>query len=120
MHIDLAIPHDKPFDVVGVGIDVIGSLFRIPPLPGPNAKDDGPPADGVDTASAGGVFHGPFLCGLLQGREAGDILRFANAVSTLDCTRLGGRSGIPTCAEAQEFLHARAGQTSAESSGKEP
>jgi sugar/nucleoside kinase (ribokinase family) len=61
----------------------------------------------VDTTGAGDVFHGAFLYGLLQGWEAGDILRFANAVSALKCTQLGGRAGIPTLAKVQAFLDSR-------------
>lgn len=72
----------------------------------------------VDTTGAGDVFHGAFLYGLLQGWEVGDILRFANAVSALKCTRLGGRAGIPTLAEVQAFLSAGPGE-SRRSSGKE-
>ncbi len=60
----------------------------------------------VDTTGAGDVFHGAFLYGLLQGWEAGDILRFANAVSALKCTCLGGRTGIPRLEEARRFLDA--------------
>ena len=40
MRIDLPIPQDKPFDVVGVGINVIDYLFRIPHFPEPNTKMD--------------------------------------------------------------------------------
>ena len=72
----------------------------------------------VDTTGAGDVFHGAFLYGLLQGWGVGDILRFANAVSALKCTRLGGRAGIPTLAEVQAFLSAGPGE-SRRSSGKE-
>ncbi|MBP1774574.1 MAG: iolC [candidate division NC10 bacterium] len=60
----------------------------------------------VDTTGAGDVFHGAFLYGFLQGWEAGDILRFANAVSALKCTCLGGRTGIPRLEEARRFLGA--------------
>jgi sugar/nucleoside kinase (ribokinase family) len=63
--------------------------------------------DVVDTTGAGDVFHGAFLYGLLQGWKAGDILLFANAVSALKCTRLGGRAGIPRPAEVRTFLDAR-------------
>lgn len=63
--------------------------------------------DVVDTTGAGDVFHGAFLYGLLQGWEAEDILLFANAVSALKCTRLGGRAGIPRVAEVRAFLGAR-------------
>jgi sugar/nucleoside kinase (ribokinase family) len=148
MRIDLPIPQDKPFDVVGVGINVIDYLFRIPHFPEPNTKMDalGATIQGggltlgeagsallhrgllvevpgfrvkvVDTTGAGDVFHGAFLYGLLQGREVGDILRFANAVSALKCTRLGGRADIPTLAEVQAFLSAGPGE-SRRSSGKE-
>ncbi|HYL82408.1 MAG TPA: PfkB family carbohydrate kinase, partial [Candidatus Acidoferrum sp.] len=65
------------------------------------------PVDVVDTTGAGDVFHGAFLYGLLQGWKAGDILLFANAVSALKCTRLGGRAGIPRPAEVRAFLDAR-------------
>ena len=60
----------------------------------------------VDTTGAGDVFHGAFLYGFLQGWEAGDILRFANAVSALKCTCLGGRTGIPRLEEVRRFLDA--------------
>jgi len=58
----------------------------------------------VDTTGAGDVFHGAFLYGFLQGWEAGDILRFANAVSALKCTCLGGRTGIPRLEDVRRFL----------------
>ena len=60
----------------------------------------------VDTTGAGDVFHGAFLYGFLQGWEAGDILRFANAVSALKCACLGGRTGIPRLEEVRRFLDA--------------
>ncbi len=65
------------------------------------------PVEAVDTTGAGDVFHGAFLYGLLQGWEAGDILVFANAVSALKCTHLGGRTGIPRLPQVQDFLRAR-------------
>ena len=40
MRIDLPIPRNKPFDVVGVGINVIDYLFRIPHFPEPDTKMD--------------------------------------------------------------------------------
>lgn len=60
--------------------------------------------DVVDTTGAGDVFHGAFLYGVLQGWDADDILRFANAVSALKCRQLGGRSGIPRTAEVATFF----------------
>ena len=65
------------------------------------------PVEVVDTTGAGDVFHGAFLCGLLRGWEARDILQFANAVSALKCTRLGGRTGIPRIEDVWRFLAAR-------------
>ncbi len=65
------------------------------------------PVDVVDTTGAGDVFHGAFLYGLLQGWKARHILLFANAVSALKCTRLGGRTGIPRVKEVLDFLQAR-------------
>ncbi|HXZ44463.1 MAG TPA: PfkB family carbohydrate kinase [archaeon] len=64
------------------------------------------PVGVVDTTGAGDVFHGAFLYGVLQGWEARHILLFANAVSALKCTRLGGRTGIPCVQEVIELLRA--------------
>jgi sugar/nucleoside kinase (ribokinase family) len=73
----------------------------------------------VDTTGAGDVFHGAFVYGFLQGWEAGDILRFANAVSALKCTRLGGRTGIPRLEETRRFLGACGGTAHPSPSRKE-
>ena len=61
--------------------------------------------DVVDTTGAGDVFHAGFIYGLLQDWELGKILQFANAVAALKCRDLGGRKGIPTLREVQEFLN---------------
>jgi sugar/nucleoside kinase (ribokinase family) len=58
----------------------------------------------VDTTGAGDVFHAGFIFGLLQNWEVGEILRFANAAAALKCRDLGGRKGIPTLKEVQQFL----------------
>jgi sugar/nucleoside kinase (ribokinase family) len=58
----------------------------------------------VDTTGAGDVFHGGFIYGLLQNWETEEILRFANAVAALKCRDLGGRRGIPTFEETQQFM----------------
>jgi sulfofructose kinase len=60
--------------------------------------------DVVDTTGAGDVFHGGFIYGLLQNWKLIEILRFANAVAALKCRELGGRKGIPTLKETQNFL----------------
>ena len=73
---------------------VKGSIFRIA----------GFEIDAVDTTGAGDVFHAGFIYGLLQNWEVREILKFANAVAALKCRELGGRKGIPTLKETQNFL----------------
>ena len=33
-----------------------------------------------------------------------EIIRFASAVASLNCRKLGGRSGLPTLEEVHQFL----------------
>ncbi len=61
----------------------------------------------VDTLGAGDVFHGAFALALAEGRPVAEALRFAAAAAAIKCTRFGGRAGIPTRAEVDEFLEAR-------------
>ena len=61
----------------------------------------------VDTTGAGDAFHGAYLFGLLQGWEAAEIARTANAVAALNCRALGGRGGLPTLAEARALMAAQ-------------
>ena len=61
----------------------------------------------VDTTGAGDVFHGAFSFGLAKGWPYPRIVEFASAVAAIKCTKLGGRTGIPTYAEAVSFLQAR-------------
>jgi len=58
----------------------------------------------VDTTGAGDVYHGAFIHGLLQGWDLNQVTTFANAVAALKCRRMGGRSGIPTLKETEQFL----------------
>lgn len=58
----------------------------------------------VDTVGAGDVFHGAFIFGLLQGFAPARAARFANAVSSIKCTRIGGRAAIPDLATVTEFI----------------
>lgn len=58
----------------------------------------------VDTTGAGDVFHGACLYGLLKGWTGRKLMRFANAVSAIQCTRLGGRTGIPNLDTVERFL----------------
>jgi sugar/nucleoside kinase (ribokinase family) len=59
--------------------------------------------EAMDTTGAGDVFHAAFIYGLIRNWEALEILRFANAVAALKCTRIGGRS-VPTLEEVNSFL----------------
>lgn len=61
----------------------------------------------VDTTGAGDVFHGAFLVGWLRGMELRENIRFAGAVSALKCTKIGGRTGIPTVEAALELMAQR-------------
>lgn len=58
----------------------------------------------VDTTGAGDVFHGAFAYGIALGYDLRENLRFASAVAALKCRALGGRAGIPTMNEVQQFL----------------
>jgi sulfofructose kinase len=65
------------------------------------------PVKAVDTTGAGDVFHGSFAFGLASGWEVARCVEFAAAVAALGCTKLGGRAGIPTRAQADAFLAGR-------------
>ena len=58
----------------------------------------------VDSTGAGDVFHGAFIYGLIQGWDAKKTARFASAVSSIKCTKLGGRAGIPDLSMVERFL----------------
>jgi sulfofructose kinase len=58
----------------------------------------------VDTTGAGDLFRAGFIHGLLHGWPLERTLRFANATAALKCTKLGGRPGIPTVAEAERLM----------------
>lgn len=58
----------------------------------------------VDTTGAGDVFHGAFLTAMIDGKGFEDCILFASATSAIKCTHLGGRDGIPSKQEVEEFL----------------
>jgi sugar/nucleoside kinase (ribokinase family) len=60
--------------------------------------------DVTDTTGAGDVWHGAFAAGLLRGFDGEEILRYAAGAAALKCRSLGGRAGIPTPAELEDFL----------------
>ncbi len=58
----------------------------------------------IDTTGAGDVFHGAYLYGLLKGWDPETTATFSSAVSAIECTFLGGRSGIPDFNQVKAFL----------------
>ncbi|MBK7930044.1 MAG: hypothetical protein IPJ98_22010 [Bryobacterales bacterium] len=63
--------------------------------------------DAVDTTGAGDVYHGAFCAAILAGWDVERAMRFASAAAAIKCTRLGGRTGIPSYAEVCAFLDQR-------------
>ncbi len=61
--------------------------------------------DTFDTTGAGDVFHGAFSLFLSRKYSIDDILKYSSACSAIKCGELGGRKGIPTMKEVQEFLN---------------
>ncbi|MDP3024352.1 MAG: PfkB family carbohydrate kinase, partial [candidate division Zixibacteria bacterium] len=61
----------------------------------------------VDTTGAGDVFHGAFILGLLKKWKMEKIIELASACAALKCRKLGGREGIPSLKEIQDFLKKR-------------
>lgn len=64
----------------------------------------------VDTTGAGDAYHGAYLAGLLKGWDIRKRMKFSSAVGAINCTKLGGRSGLPTMRQAWEFLKRNGGQ----------
>ncbi|MCP4514300.1 MAG: carbohydrate kinase family protein, partial [Delftia sp.] len=60
--------------------------------------------DVVDTTGCGDSFHGAFLFGLLRGMTLKETASLASAVAALNSQRLGGRGGLPSLEQAQEFI----------------
>jgi len=60
--------------------------------------------DVVDTTGSGDVFHGAFIYGILHNWDLRKTAEFSNAVAAMKCRKVGGRAGIPTRKEVDEFL----------------
>ena len=58
----------------------------------------------VDTTGAGDTFHGAFGVRYLETGDLSESMRFASAVSALKCLKLGGRTGLPTRSQVNDFL----------------
>lgn len=62
------------------------------------------PVAAVDSTGAGDVYHGAYIYGILAGWDLPTCMRLASAVAAIKCTRIGGRTGIPTLDQVWEFL----------------
>jgi len=82
----------------------LGNLGAVALVNGEFLHAEGFKVKAVDTTGAGDVFHAGFIYGLLQNWEVWEILKFANAAAALKCRELGGRKGIPTLKEIEDFL----------------
>jgi sulfofructose kinase len=60
-----------------------------------------PKVEVVDTLAAGDVFHGTFAVAITEGQSIKAAAQLACAAAALKCTRFGGRTGIPTRAQAE-------------------
>jgi sugar/nucleoside kinase (ribokinase family) len=89
------------YKIVGVTLGSEGSIFK---ADGKIVRQKAFKVKVVDTTGAGDVFHGAFAYGLLQRWGIEKIAEFASAISAIKCTKLGGRSGIPTLEETLEFI----------------
>jgi ribokinase len=58
----------------------------------------------TDTTGAGDVFHGAFAFAFIQGWEMEKVIEFASACAAIKCMKFGGRTGIPTLEEVNNFL----------------
>jgi sugar/nucleoside kinase (ribokinase family) len=58
----------------------------------------------TDTTGAGDVFHGAYIAAMLEGLPHRECARYANAVSSIKCMFVGGRTGIPNRETLARFL----------------
>jgi len=58
----------------------------------------------VDSTGAGDAYHGAFLHGIVTGLDLKGCALLAAAVAALNTQKLGGRSALPTMAEAARFM----------------
>jgi ribokinase len=64
--------------------------------------------EAVDTVGAGDCFNGAFAVSLLEGKDPWTAARFASAAAAISVTRRGAQASMPSRAEVDAFLAARA------------
>ena len=60
--------------------------------------------DVVDTTGCGDTFHGAFALAIAKGQSVISAAQFASGAAALCATQLGGRAGIPTAEQLEQFL----------------
>ncbi len=58
----------------------------------------------VDTTGAGDAFHGGFIAAILKGYPLLKAIEYASAVSAINTLQIGGRIGLPTHQEVEDFI----------------
>jgi sulfofructose kinase len=58
----------------------------------------------VDTTGAGDAFHGAFAACVARNWNWERTLRFSSAAAAISCMQLGGRPGLPTQRNVEDFL----------------
>lgn len=57
-----------------------------------------------DSTGAGDSFHGAFIYCLLHNYPLNYCVKFASAVSAINCMTFGGRDGLPTLSQTLEYI----------------
>jgi ribokinase len=65
------------------------------------------PVSAVDTTAAGDTFTGYFAAGLVEGRDAQEIMQICAVASAITVTRAGAAESIPEAEEVNEFITVR-------------
>ena len=58
----------------------------------------------IDTTGAGDVFHGAYALAIAEGMSVPQAMRFSSVVAALKCAHHGGRAGIPSRTEVDQFI----------------
>jgi ribokinase len=58
----------------------------------------------IDTTGAGDVFHGAYAYGIIKKYSIEKTVQFASAAAAIKCTKLGGRTGIPSTREILKLI----------------
>jgi sulfofructose kinase len=58
----------------------------------------------VDTTGCGDTFHGAFAVAIAKGKTVFESARFASAAAAMCAQKIGGREGIPTLGQLQNFM----------------